>query len=782
MRTAIVLSTYRPNLAYLKAQLESLVSQTVRDFVCIVVEDSGDREIAGQVESLLAECFKPSTSLSGIGGPQYDFRVNFGNLGVWHSFEAGLTRALKAYPDVDFFFLCDQDDVWHPEKLEKLIQRFDSDSRVMAVHSDLRLVDASGKEIAASCWQAEKRDLQVRTSQDLLFRNSITGCAAGFRRKGVELALPFAPQQRIPDYYHDLWLGLCALSVGKIVPVFECLVDYRQHSGNVLGAEIGRGAEMGLRPPDRGPQVPKRDYWKSQWLIRQRARADFQGRLPGSKLGWGFSWRRLMQPKLALGLLFGELMFRAETARSKLKIFRFLIWKSKSLLQFGWKKFRVKFSFFPPPLNASQFLDKKSEIPLNLIRDPSSRGRRLHILLPSLRPKDVYGGASTALSLGASFLKRGLPLNLYSTEQTLTALHEKESREKELRNILFKINPVYQSHAHLVTILDLNDRTREVRAIGPEDWFLVSAWWSAIQAQRVIQRLDLKTKRFLYLIQDFEPNFYPWSKDFAGALSSYLLDFVPIFNSPSLAAFFTKNEVISTASQEWSAPGQIKSLTLAPVVPFSVYFPPCIEKMSSQKHLRILVYGRPRVARNLFELLIVGLDRWIQQSRLGRGRVEIFSAGESHAPIHLSNGILCQSLGKIPLGQYPAVLRGFDIGISLMLSPHPSYPPLEMAASGMLVVTNRFAGKDLSTISSNFISCEPTVAGIVEALVLASSRRSQYAERIRASVFEFPEASELESVVDTAIAKLDATSSAQSERPLPHLLKTSPDTPRFQSH
>ena len=35
------------------------------------------------------------------------------------------------------------------------------------------------------------------------------------------------------------------------------------------------------------------------------------------------------------------------------------------------------------------------------------------------------------------------------------------------------------------------------------------------------------------------------------------------------------------------------------------------------------------------------------------------------------------------------------IGISLMVSPHPSYPPLEMAHLGMLVLTNGFGAKDL---------------------------------------------------------------------------------------
>ncbi|MBP7967934.1 MAG: hypothetical protein KAZ24_00570, partial [Brachymonas sp.] len=47
------------------------------------------------------------------------------------------------------------------------------------------------------------------------------------------------------------------------------------------------------------------------------------------------------------------------------------------------------------------------------------------------------------------------------------------------------------------------------------------------------------------------------------------------------------------------------------------------------------------------------------------------------------------------------------VGLSLMVSPHPSYPPLEMAAFGARVVTNGFANKDLSTVSPSLVTAQP---------------------------------------------------------------------------
>ena len=65
-----------------------------------------------------------------------------------------------------------------------------------------------------------------------------------------------------------------------------------------------------------------------------------------------------------------------------------------------------------------------------------------------------------------------------------------------------------------------------------------------------------------------------------------------------------------------------------------------------------------------------------------------------------------RSIGKLDLDAYAALLRESAIGISLMVSPHPSYPPLEMAHLGMLVLTNRFAAKDLATWHPNITAVD----------------------------------------------------------------------------
>ena len=58
-----------------------------------------------------------------------------------------------------------------------------------------------------------------------------------------------------------------------------------------------------------------------------------------------------------------------------------------------------------------------------------------------------------------------------------------------------------------------------------------------------------------------------------------------------------------------------------------------------------------------------------------------------------------RALGKLDLDAYGSLLRESAVGLSLMVSPHPSYPPLDMAHLGLRVVTNGFGPKDLSSVA-----------------------------------------------------------------------------------
>ena len=63
-------------------------------------------------------------------------------------------------------------------------------------------------------------------------------------------------------------------------------------------------------------------------------------------------------------------------------------------------------------------------------------------------------------------------------------------------------------------------------------------------------------------------------------------------------------------------------------------------------------------------------------------------------------------MGKLSIEEYAKILQESYAGISLMVSPHPSYPPLEMSVFDVKVITNSYGNKNISDFSENIISID----------------------------------------------------------------------------
>ena len=129
------------------------------------------------------------------------------------------------------------------------------------------------------------------------------------------------------------------------------------------------------------------------------------------------------------------------------------------------------------------------------------------------------------------------------------------------------------------------------------------------------------------------------------------------------------------------------------------------QKDKFRKKKKIIFYGRPSVERNAYEVIVKGLEYWSFWYSQAK-QWEIVSLGEFYSDIKLGNDISITVKGKVTMEEYASTLLESAIGISLMISPHPSYPPLEMAAFDIGVITNKFFTKNLSDYHDNFFSLE----------------------------------------------------------------------------
>jgi|GEM_PF-732012 glycosyltransferase involved in cell wall biosynthesis len=207
---SIVMATYNGE-KFLREQIESILSQLYYPFEFIVFDDCSTDGSPGILEEYQVQ------------GKLRVFR-NESNLGYVKNFE----RAIQAAKG-ELIALADQDDVWDPSKLHRLTQQI---GQHLLIHSDARLIDENGFEIASSFEESASKMTIPHNMTEAILNGFVTGCTCLFKRQLLDLALPF-PEKL---YIHDKWLGVLAFSNGGLTYLKEPLIDYRQHIQNNIGA------------------------------------------------------------------------------------------------------------------------------------------------------------------------------------------------------------------------------------------------------------------------------------------------------------------------------------------------------------------------------------------------------------------------------------------------------------------------------------------------------------------------------------------------------------------
>jgi glycosyltransferase involved in cell wall biosynthesis len=246
----------RNGAAHIEEQLLSILGQSVLPDEVIVSDDASTDGTVDLVRAVFASPNRPS------GGPRLVVIQNPDALGVTRNFE----QALRACHG-DLIALCDQDDIWHPDRLRVAIDRFETSADLQMLASDARLIGDAGQPLRYSLFEALEigpvEQNAVRSGEGfeaLLKRNLVTGATSMVRRELVARAAPF-PE----PWVHDEWLAAIAAAIGSLNFVSERLIDYRQHSANQIGVR-----KLGLVGKFRQIIEPRDD--RNRYLF-ERARA-----------------------------------------------------------------------------------------------------------------------------------------------------------------------------------------------------------------------------------------------------------------------------------------------------------------------------------------------------------------------------------------------------------------------------------------------------------------------------------------------------------------------------
>jgi hypothetical protein len=261
------------------------------------------------------------------------------------------------------------------------------------------------------------------------------------------------------------------------------------------------------------------------------------------------------------------------------------------------------------------------------------------------------------------------------------------------------------------------------------DRFVATTWWTAHIARRALE--DAERERFLYLIQEYEPFTFPMGSLAALASESYGFPHRALFSTELLRDWFRARSIGVYAAG--AKPGDAASVAFQNAI--TDVRPPPADQLAVRPTRRLLFYARPEehAARNMFELGALALNAALERGVL-RGGWELHGVGTTGRPRAIQlGGALLELLPRRDQRGYAELLREHDVGLALMCTPHPSLPPIEMAAAGMPTVTNTFETKTaeaLTAISSNLIASEPTVDGVAAALAEAVARAGDAERRV----------------------------------------------------
>ena len=724
---AICMATYNPPHELLRAQLDSIRAQSHRNWVCIISDDCSDPAAFAAIEAVVA------------GDERFVVSRSRARLGFYGNFE----RALSMAPtDAPFVAMADQDDRWHPDKLETLLAAI-GDAQL--AYSDARIVARDGTLLAGTYWAQRRNNHSDLTS--MLVANAVTGAASLLRREVLDDALPFPPGQFA--HFHDHWIGTVALARGDIAYVDRPLYDYVQHGGAALGHAA---ANRVVRLRDRVASLPRAPrervrMWRLHYFV-DIGRITQMATVLDLRCGARMTRRKRRALRrflhtdrslAALALLWArgvrELSGRSETLGAEWMLAYAFTWRRLLGATVRDRPARgLRLDAVPPPnlspgpgrhapAGPAAAIEAKIA-PLTLaVRDDAPE--RVNLLIPSIDLAHLFGGYIAKFNLARRLAEHGARVRIVTVDP-----------QPPLPGSWASALESYDGLGGVLDRVEIAFGRESALEVSRSDRFVATTWWSAHIAAHAARELaaGATPDRFLYLIQEYEPFTFPMGTYAALAEESYRLPHVALFSTEMLREFFRERGIGVYA--DGPRVGDRASAAFENAI--TAVEAPTAGDLAARGSRRLLFYARPEphAARNMFELGVLALRRALAAGAFGGWELHGIGTVGGDRRLDLGDGNAIELLRRMDQPEYAATLPTYDVGLALMYTPHPSLVPIEMASAGLLTVTNSFENKtaeQMSAISSNLLTADPGIDSVAAALVEAWATADDADRRARGS-------------------------------------------------
>ncbi|SDD67715.1 Glycosyltransferase involved in cell wall bisynthesis [Variovorax sp. CF079] len=228
LRVSVALCTHN-GARFLREQVRSICLQVPPPAEIVLSDDASRDDSVAVVRAAVEECQREHPGL------EVPMRVlqNAVALRVTKNFEQAIAACTG-----ELIALSDQDDVWLPGRLARMVSEFEARPGLLLLHTDARLVGANREDLGQTLFHAlEVQPFEAerihggRAFDVFLRRNLVTGATTVFRRSLLAQAMPLPS-----EWVHDEWLGIIAAATGQVDMLEQPWIEYRQHEANQIGA------------------------------------------------------------------------------------------------------------------------------------------------------------------------------------------------------------------------------------------------------------------------------------------------------------------------------------------------------------------------------------------------------------------------------------------------------------------------------------------------------------------------------------------------------------------
>lgn len=227
-KVSVAIASYNGE-EYLQEQLLSILRQTRKVDEIIICDDASTDLTCSIVQDFINEY------------PEYDIQLfqNETNIGYKENFRQALKKTSG-----DYIFLCDQDDEWFDEKVEKMVGQMNANSKILALASSFVYMNDEGKRYTIKpihgmsnnnlyIHPVKKEALVEVPFEDYYTRNFFQGCSLVIRKElKDEVVNHFSSK-----IHHDWFINMTAAKHHGMyfwnIPLFA----YRIHAKNAVGIQ-----------------------------------------------------------------------------------------------------------------------------------------------------------------------------------------------------------------------------------------------------------------------------------------------------------------------------------------------------------------------------------------------------------------------------------------------------------------------------------------------------------------------------------------------------------------